>query len=206
MNEIFAETARLTLRDYRPADLPLYIDLSTDPEIMRYLGGPRSAAHCEAELQAISRQYADIGLGMLAVERRNDGQFLGICGLSHEQWYPDDLQIGWRFFPQFWGQGFATEAALVWRDFAFGVGAPRLISISDVPNTRSHKVMQRLGMSLDHMATLADDRETFDAARLCPDARRLGVARETLRPAGRYSRRHHLVTGWFRPADLTHVE
>lgn len=163
MSEVFASTERLILRDYRPSDLPLYIDLSTDPEVMRYMGGPRSAEHCAAELAAISTQFADIGLGMLAVERREDAAFLGICGLSYEQWYPDDLQVGWRLFQPYWGQGYATEAARVWRDFAFGRGAQRLISISDVPNTRSHKVMQRLGMSFDHMATLTDDRETFDA-------------------------------------------
>jgi RimJ/RimL family protein N-acetyltransferase len=163
MSEIFAITERLVLRDYRPADLPLYVELSADPDVMRYLGGPRSADYCEKELAAISREYADTGRGMLAVERKADGAFLGICGLSVEQWYPDDLQVGWRFFQQHWGQGYATEAALVWRDFAFGRGIPRLISISDVPNSRSHSVMQRLGMSLDHTATLSDDRETFVA-------------------------------------------
>ena len=35
MNEIFATTDRLILRNFRPEDLPLYIELSTDPEIMR---------------------------------------------------------------------------------------------------------------------------------------------------------------------------
>lgn len=163
MNPIFAKTDRLILRDYLPADLPLYVELSADPEVMRYLGGPRSAAHCEEELAAISQQYARTGIGMLAIERKEDGAFLGICGLSHEQWYPDDLQIGWRLFKPYWGHGYAHEAARVWRDHAFNQGAPRLISISDVPNTRSHKVMQRLGMRHDHTATLEDDRETFDA-------------------------------------------
>ncbi|MEO7222339.1 MAG: GNAT family N-acetyltransferase [Devosia sp.] len=163
MSEVFATTDRLILRDYRPADLPLYVELSADPTVMRYMGGPRSADHCERELAAISKAYAETGIGMLAVERQADGVFLGICGLSREQWYPDDLQIGWRFFQPYWGHGYATEAALVWRDFAFGRGASRLISISDVPNTRSHRVMQRLGMSHDHTATLTDDRETFEA-------------------------------------------
>lgn len=157
MSEKLAVTDRLILRDYRPDDLPLYVALSSDAEVMRFLGGPRSVEHCAAELPAISRQYAAIGLGMLAVERK------GICGLSYEQWYPDDLQVGWRLFRSHWGQGYATEAALVWRDHAFSTGAPRLISISDVPNARSHKVMARLGMRLDHTATLSDDRETFDA-------------------------------------------
>ena len=163
MKELFAETDRLLLRDYRPADLPLYIALSTDPEVMRYLGGPYSPQYCAADLAGISRRYAETGSGMLAVERKADGVFLGICGLSVEQWYPDDVQIGWRFFQEHWGHGYATEAAKVWRDAAFALGAERLISISDVPNVRSHRVMQRLGMSLDHTATLVDRDESFDA-------------------------------------------
>jgi RimJ/RimL family protein N-acetyltransferase len=163
VSEIFAVTERLVLRDYRPADVPLYVALSADPEVMRYLGGPRPAAECEAELAAISKQYAAIGYGMLAVEHRADGAFLGICGLSVEHWYPDDLQIGWRLFPAYWGRGYAREAALVWRDHAFSRNIARLISISDVPNARSHRLMQRLGMRLDHTATLSDDRETFEA-------------------------------------------
>lgn len=51
----------------------------------------------------------------------------------------------------------------MWRDHAFALGARRLISISEVPNARSHRLMQRLGMRFDHTATLSDDRETFDA-------------------------------------------
>lgn len=164
MSAIFATTERLVLRDFRAEDTPLYVALSADPEVMRYMGGPRPAERCVAELAAISKQYAAIGYGMLAVERRADGAFLGICGLSVEQWYPDDLQIGWRLFPPYWGQGYAFEAAQIWRDHAFHEeDAARLISISDVPNTRSHRLMERLGMRLDHTATLPDDNETFEA-------------------------------------------
>ena len=95
---------------------------------------------------------------------RSDGAFLGICGLSHEQWYPDDLQIGWRLFQQYLGSGLrAGSRAGLARSSPLSRGASRLISISDVPNQRSHKVMQRLGMRYDHTATLSDDRETFDA-------------------------------------------
>ena len=102
---------------------------------------------------------------MLAVERRDDGRFLGISGLSVEHWYPDDLQVGWRFFPQFWGQGYASEAATAWLDHGFGpLGRGRIISMADVPNLRSIAVMRRLGMSFDHEARLRDGDEEFDAA------------------------------------------
>ena len=163
MSAPFATTPRLILRDYRPDDAPAYVRLGADEAVMRYLGGPNPAARSMAEMAAISKQYGAIGYGMLAVERREDGAFLGICGLSVEQWYPDVLQIGWRLFPHYWGLGYAFEAARVWRDHAFSLGVPRLISISDVPNTRSHRLMQRLGMRFDHTATLSEGDETFAA-------------------------------------------
>ena len=160
---VVMETPRLVLRDFRPGDFAAYAALCTDPEVMRYLGGPVTAAHADLEMRGISRFFEKSGFGMLAVERRDDGAFLGICGLSVETWYPDDLQIGWRFFPEHWGQGYATEAALAWRDLAFAGPVPRLISVSDEPNTRSHKVMQRIGMRYDHSATLSIGNDRFDA-------------------------------------------
>ena len=64
--------------------------------------------------------YAEEGLGLLAVERREDGAFLGMCGLHHQQSYPDDVEGGWRLARQHWGHGYATEAATAWLDHAFG--------------------------------------------------------------------------------------
>ena len=157
------ETARLILRDFTPDDLPDYAALSSNDQVMRYLGGPTSAEEARVEMLGISQSFAESGFGMLAVERKDDAAFLGICGLSVETWYSDDLQIGWRLFPQYWGQGYATEAALAWRDLAFATPVPRLIAISDAPNTQSHRVMERIGMRFDRAATLAIGDERFDA-------------------------------------------
>ncbi len=161
---ILLTTPRLTLRNWRPEDLAPYAAMAADPDVMRWLGGPRSHDTTAAELHHAARDLAAHGYGKLAVERTSDGAFLGMCGLSIETWYPRDLEIGWRIAPAHQGQGYATEAALAWRDHAFTtLNLPRLISIADVPNTASIRVMQKLGMTLDHTATLQDGDETFDA-------------------------------------------
>jgi RimJ/RimL family protein N-acetyltransferase len=157
------ETPRLILRDFRPDDLPAYAALCFNHQVTRYLGGPKSAEEARVEMLGISQFFAESGFGMLAVERKGDAAFLGICGLSVETWYSDDLQIGWRLFPEHWGQGYATEAALAWRDLAFATAVPRLVSISDAPNTQSHRVMQRIGMRFDHAAALSIGDDRFDA-------------------------------------------
>ena len=97
------------------------------------------------------------GLGLLAVERREDGAFLGMCGLHHQESYPDDVEVAWRLAREHWGRGYATEAATAWLDHAFGtLHLPRVISMTDPPNLRSLAVMRRLGMVFDHEAEIED--------------------------------------------------
>jgi len=158
------ETPRLLLRTFRRADLPAYAALNADPEVMRYLGGAISAAESDDIAAWAQETYATQHMGLLAIERRADGEFLGMCGLHHVSWYPD-IEIGWRLARDFWGNGYATEAAAAWLEYGFQTLAlPRVISISDVPNVRSIAVMKRLGMTLDHETELEEDGEKFDAA------------------------------------------
>lgn len=158
-------TDRLRLRLFRPEDLPQFAALNGDPVVMEYLGGVMTQQRSDEEAGDIQESYRRHGFGKVAVERTDDGRFLGTCGLSREHWYPDDLEIGWRLARQFWGHGYATEAAAVWLRYAFAdLGAERVISITDTPNLRSRAVMQRLGLTLDHHADLAeDDGSTFEA-------------------------------------------
>ncbi len=149
-------TPRLLLRTFRQDDLPLYAGLNADLDVMRYLGGaalPRSESDAIAEYA--NEVYASDGIGLLAIERRTDGQFLGMCGVAFEDWYPEDVQLGWRLAREHWGHGYATEAATAWIGQALGpLGYPRVLAVTDVPNTRSRAVMERVGLTLDHEADL----------------------------------------------------
>jgi RimJ/RimL family protein N-acetyltransferase len=158
-------TERLVLRPFREEDLEPWAALNTDPEVMKYLGGvPLSREESDRIASGVNARYAADGHGFLAIERRTDGAFLGACGLQHEPWYPDDMEIGWRLAREYWGQGYATEAATSWLEHGFTtMGLPRVISITDTPNLRSIGVMRRLGMTFDHEAVLEEDGVLFDA-------------------------------------------
>ena len=148
-------TPRLLLRTFRRDDLPSYAALNADPEVARYLGGPLTRQDSDDIAAWAQECYAREGLGLLAVERRQDGAFLGMCGLHHQQSYPDDVEVAWRLAREHWGHGYATEAASGWLDHAFGtLNLPRVISITDPPNLRSLAVMRRLGMVFDHEAVV----------------------------------------------------
>lgn len=157
-------TERLLLRPYLPVDLPAFVAMNGDPDTMRYLGGPITASESETLAADINQCFSERGYGKIAMARRDTGQFIGLCGLSREVWFPDDLEIGWRLVPEARGHGFATEAARFWLAYGFdALGLSRMISMADVPNFRSIAVMQRLGMHYDRTETLTDDGETFEA-------------------------------------------
>lgn len=159
------ETPRLRLRTYREDDLPLFAALNADPEVYRFLSGiPLSREHSDEIAEWAQRCYFEEGIGLLAVERREDGEFLGMCGLHHQESFPEEVEVAWRLAFEHWGHGYASEAAAAWLDHAFGsLRLPRVISITDSANVRSLAVMRRLGMVFDHEAVIVDDGEVFDA-------------------------------------------
>ncbi|MGV3490683.1 MAG: GNAT family N-acetyltransferase [Devosia sp.] len=160
------ETERLLLRGFRRSDLPHFAQMHTDAEVMEFLGArPLEPAITDGIAAAAQRAFDRDGNGKIAVERKSDGAFLGMAGLSIEdEWYPDDVEVGWRLARPYWGHGYATEAAAAWLNHAFEVRrVPRVISVADVPNHRSIAVMQRLGLTFDHTADLPYEGSTFPA-------------------------------------------
>lgn len=159
-------TERLLLRPYREEDRPAFAAMNADPEVMRYLGGaPLTREQSDAITEGVNSIFVADGIGFLAIERRSDGALLGACGLMrHGAWYPDDLEIGWRLGREYWGHGYATEAASSWLIHAFAERSEhRVISITDTPNLNSIAVMKRLGMTFDHETELVEDGIPFDA-------------------------------------------
>lgn len=156
-------TPRLVLRMFRDDDLPGYAAMNADPRVTEFLGGrPMSREGSDAMARRAQRLHAREGLGLLAVERRADGAFLGMCGLHRLDWWPDDVEVAWRLAPEHWGCGYATEAAAAWLEHGFGaLGLPRIVSIADPPNARSIAVMHRLGMVLVAEAEGEEDGERF---------------------------------------------
>lgn len=159
------ETRRLILRGFASGDLPLLAGMNADPRVMRFLGGPVPEPESLAFAERVDRSFPGAGIGMLPVERRSDGVFLGIAGLNRLPWFPQDVEVGWRLRPEHWGQGYATEAGRAWLGWAFDRHpVARVISVADLPNIRSQAVMRRLGMRLDHLAVLREGAEAFEAA------------------------------------------
>ncbi|MEU8677923.1 GNAT family N-acetyltransferase [Streptomyces sp. NPDC048560] len=149
---VVLETPRLLLRRWREEDvLPLAV-VNADPEVMRWIGdgSVRSEQQTRDGIEAMEREWEEKGFGLFAVEARATGELVGFTGLSVPDFLPEVLpavEVGWRLGRAHWGQGLATEAATA--AVRFGVderGLGRIVSIAQVGNHASERIMVKLGM------------------------------------------------------------
>jgi ribosomal-protein-alanine N-acetyltransferase len=147
------ETERLLLRRPRIDDAADLAVAYADPEVMRFMGDGSTAtlAEVEAGIERWLGRWEDWGMSLCSLERREDGRVLGRAGFL--RWDPatwevggTETELGWLLAREHWGHGYATEAAVALRDWAFDErGLTRLISLIDPENVRSTGVAERIG-------------------------------------------------------------
>jgi RimJ/RimL family protein N-acetyltransferase len=142
------ETARLILRPWRDAELPIMAAWNADPEVMIHFGGPRSFDQTAERFARVQGWQRDLGFTFWAMERKADGRVIGNCGLKPltVPWpEPTDIEIGWMVAKDCWRQGYALEAATAALREGLTRG-PRVIAMTAATNIASEGVMARLGM------------------------------------------------------------
>jgi RimJ/RimL family protein N-acetyltransferase len=146
-------TERLILRRWRDSDREPFARLNADPEVMRHFLRPLSRGESDALVDRIEARFDERGYGLWAVERQNDGAFLGFTGLAYQTFeaqFTPCVEIGWRFDRFVWHQGYATEAALEALRIGFEeAGLDEIVSFTSLDNVASVRVMERIGMHRD---------------------------------------------------------
>lgn len=145
------ETDRLVLRPAVDADRDAIADLNARPEVGAWLGGVRTRAESDAFVDRVMAHQTEHGFGFWVVDRKADGRLIGMTGVW---WVPPEMnmpgvaEIGRRFLPEAWGQGYATEAARAALAHGFAVlKLPEIIAFTARTNLASQAVMRRIGMS-----------------------------------------------------------
>jgi len=144
------ETQRLRLRQFRNGDLDAYAPMCADPQVMQYLGTGVTLTRPEAwrSMATILGHWQMLGYGMFAIELKSSGELLGRAGFLDPPGWPG-FEVGWVLGRQYWGNGYAIEAAKACRDFAFHqLGRDKVISLIRPDNKPSIRVAEKLGATM----------------------------------------------------------
>lgn len=145
-------TERLLLRKLTEDDIDHIFLLDSNPDVMKYLGVPPVTSREESAkmVQHILNQYKNNGTGRLAVIEKESNQFIGWSGIKlltdEVNGFKNVYELGYRFLPEFWGKGYATEAAKASLDLGFDqLNADNIFAYADVENKSSNHILTKLG-------------------------------------------------------------
>lgn len=146
---VIIETQRLLLRTFTELDAHLIYLLNNDTDVTRFTHDTiKDLAHAEEILiKNILPQYALYNFGRWAVHLKPTLEFLGWCGLKYRAGL-NEVDLGYRFKREFWGNGFATEAAYASIKYGFEkLGLQRIVGRAELGNIGSYKVLEKCGMT-----------------------------------------------------------
>jgi RimJ/RimL family protein N-acetyltransferase len=143
-------TERLVIRELRESDAGGAHRVYGDPEVMRYVGAdgtPRTREQSAAGVARMMEGQERNGFSLWAVEVKETGEMIGVCGVVHIDGTGPDVELVYEFQRSAWGQGFATEAARACLAAALGpLGLRRVVALAYPENAQSIRIMQKLGM------------------------------------------------------------
>lgn len=140
-------------------DFEQYAAMHTDFEVTRFT----TRTHLDRmeawrHLATIVGHWHLRGFGMWGVEETANGRLVGRVGFYEPDGWPD-FELGWTIGREFWGNGYATEAARGALRYAFEeMGRDHVISLIDPANVRSIGVAERLGETVEGEFQLGEHR------------------------------------------------
>jgi RimJ/RimL family protein N-acetyltransferase len=149
-NKIHIETERLLLREWTDEDRAPFVRMNGDPMVMEYL--PRSLDE-KASNKLVDRfqeHFEKYGYGLYAIERKEDAEFVGFCGLKNVEFdapFTPAIEIAWRLDYEYWGKGYGSETGKA--VFAHGhkkLKIKEIVSFTVHDNVRTISLIEKVGM------------------------------------------------------------
>ncbi|KUJ50951.1 GNAT family N-acetyltransferase [Chryseobacterium sp. JAH] len=151
MAKIFIETERLILREIITEDAEAFFAMDSNPEVVKYVG-TKPLTHISQSVEMIENirnQYTENRIGRWAAINKEDGKLVGWSGLKLIKEINNHKNIhdlGYRFTPEYWGKGYATETSIAVLNYAFNeMKLDQVFAYADVENDASNHVLRKLG-------------------------------------------------------------
>ena len=146
---IVIETERLLLRLFTEQDAALIYELNQDPDVIKYTHDQvKDMEHAKEILeQTILPQYVLYKHGRWAIQLKPELDFIGWCGLKFRA-EENEIDLGYRLRKEFWGKGYATEAAFASLKYGFEkLNIQRIMGRAEPENIESCKVLEKCGLT-----------------------------------------------------------
>ncbi len=147
------ETERLIIRKYTLDDLVELIEMRSDPDVYRYLGGleRQNPAEITKRLDFYMDCYAKLGFGMCAMIWKETGENIGGSGIQPLE-NTGEIEVGYSLKKSFWRMGIGYECASAWLKHGFeNAGLERIVAVADKDNIGSWRIMEKCGMTFEKM-------------------------------------------------------
>ena len=154
------ETERTILRQTVASDGEFILDLLNQPSFIKYIGdrNVRTVEQAREYIESrFTESYRKFGFGMWAVELKDSGTPIGICGFVKRDTLPD-ADIGFAILPQFEGKGYALESAVGVMGYGGDVFQfKRVLAITTKDNESSGRLLGKLDFKFERLIVLNDE-------------------------------------------------
>lgn len=147
-------TNRLILRELTRSDSFSFFLLNENPNNIKYTGDVAFTSLNESEQFLKNyKEYKKNGFGRWAVIRKQDYKIIGWCGLKKVN---DEIDLGFRFYEEYWNLGYATESAIGVVNYAFDtLRLEKIVARCNPNNIASQRVIEKVGFKFkeqkDHL-------------------------------------------------------
>ena len=143
-------TTRLNLRELTIDDLDAIQEWQADPHTMRFYPSAFTREMSRTWIERTLQSYQNNGHGLWAVVHKESGKLIGNVGITLQPIGGESLpEIGYQIHQDFWGNGYAPEAAIACREYGFNtLNFPALHSWMAPDNLPSRRVAEKIGMTL----------------------------------------------------------
>jgi ribosomal-protein-alanine N-acetyltransferase len=144
---IILTTQRLVLRYVQKSDIDFLVELWSDPDVTKYVGGPRNKEALKKEFAETARNPAKEKYDLWVAALKETGELVGHAGVLPKEIEGEYfLEVNYFFAKKYWGRGYASEIARGIIEIQKARAATDLIMIIDKDNIGSKNAAAKIGM------------------------------------------------------------
>lgn len=144
------ETERLFLLKFESGDAEAVYRMRSDADTMRFIREPQNLEETISWLQLVSGRWETEKIGFCAVVEKSSQKLIGWCGLWRLK-ETGEMEVGYAINKNFWGSGYAAEAAAKFLEYGFNdLNLEEIVAVAQPENAASRRVMEKIGMLYDY--------------------------------------------------------